>query len=289
LSGVASVGIAGDRQWELWVEVDPHVMAARQVTLSEVTNALTRNLDDLPGGSLKANEGDILLRGMGVAPDVAAVKKLVLRSDINGGQLLLSEIANITLQLEEEKTIGRFNSAPSVNLTVTKTARASTIDVAASVREYASSQADKLPAGLQIGLFSDLSVAVKTRLETVRSSGVIGLVLVLISLYLFLNLRIALVTALGIPVSFLVAIILIYYLGYTINMVSLFAFLIALGMIVDDAIIVTENIYRHLEEGMERTQAAIVGAREVFWPVVASTCTTVAAFIPMFGCKWHSG
>lgn len=283
LSGVASVGIAGDRQWELWVEVDPHVMAARQVTLSEVTNALTRNLDDLPGGSLKANEGDILLRGMGVAPDVAAVKKLVLRSDVNGGQLLLSEIANITLQLEEEKTIGRFNSAPSVNLTVTKTARASTIDVAASVREYASSQADKLPAGLQTGLFSDLSVAVKTRLETVRSSGVIGLVLVLISLYLFLNLRIALVTALGIPVSFLVAIILIYYLGYTINMVSLFAFLIALGMIVDDAIIVTENIYRHLEEGMERTQAAIVGAREVFWPVVASTCTTVAAFIPMFG------
>lgn len=283
LSGVASVGVAGDRQWELWVEVDPHVMAARHVTLSEVTNALTRNLDDLPGGSLKANEGDILLRGIGVAPDVASVQKLVLRNDINGGQLFLSEIANVTLKLEEEKTIGRFNSAPSVNLTVTKTARASTIDVAAAVREYARTQADKLPAGLQAGLFSDLSVAVKTRLETVRSSGVIGLILVLISLYLFLNLRIAFVTALGIPVSFLVAIILIYYLGYTINMVSLFAFLIALGMIVDDAIIVTENIYRHLEEGMERTQAAIVGAREVFWPVVASTCTTVAAFIPMFG------
>jgi len=283
LSGVASVGVAGDRQWELWVEVDPHVMAARHVTLSEVTNALTRNLDDLPGGSLKANEGDILLRGIGVAPDVASVQKLVLRNDINGGQLFLSEIANVTLQLEEEKTIGRFNSAPSVNLTVTKTARASTIDVAAAVREYARTEADKLPAGLQAGLFSDLSVAVKTRLETVRSSGVIGLILVLISLYLFLNLRIAFVTALGIPVSFLVAIILIYYLGYTINMVSLFAFLIALGMIVDDAIIVTENIYRHLEEGMERTQAAIVGAREVFWPVVASTCTTVAAFIPMFG------
>jgi len=283
LSGVASVGVAGDRQWELWVEVDPHVMAARHVTLSEVTNALTRNLDDLPGGSLKANEGDILLRGIGVAPDVASVQKLVLRNDINGGQLFLSEIANVTLQLEEEKTIGRFNSAPSVNLTVTKTARASTIDVAAAVREYARTEADKLPAGLQAGLFSDLSVAVKTRLETVRSSGVIGLILVLISLYLFLNLRVAFVTALGIPVSFLVAIILIYYLGYTINMVSLFAFLIALGMIVDDAIIVTENIYRHLEEGMERTQAAIVGAREVFWPVVASTCTTVAAFIPMFG------
>ncbi len=283
MPGVASVGVAGDREWELWIIVDPHEMAARNVSLDVVSNTLIDNLQDLPGGSLKANEGDILLRGIGVAPDVESIKALVLRSQLDAGQLILSEVADVQLRLEEEKTIGRFNGAPSVNLTVTKTADASTIDIAALVREYARDQAEYLPAGLQAGLFSDLSVAVQTRLETVRSSGVIGLILVLISLYLFLNFRIALITALGIPVSFLVAIILIHYLGYSINMVSLFAFLVALGMIVDDAIIVTENIYRHLEEGMQRTQAALTGAREVFWPVVASTCTTVAAFIPMFG------
>ena len=283
LPGVASVGIAGDKEWELWVIVDPHKMAARNVSLNEVQTALTQNLQDLPGGSLQSSEGDILLRGMGVAPNSKAVGELVLRSHSGGGQLTLSEIAEIDLRLEEAKTVGRFNGESAVNLTVTKTARASTIDVADEVRQYAGNLQQKLPAGMKVGLFSDLSVYVKNRLETVMSSGVVGLLLVLISLYVFLNFRIAFITALGIPVSFLVAIILIHYLGYTINMISLFAFLIALGMIVDDAIIVTENIYRHMENGVDREQAALMGSKEVFWPVVASTCTTVAAFLPMFG------
>ncbi|MDW3095640.1 MAG: efflux RND transporter permease subunit [Gammaproteobacteria bacterium] len=283
LSGVASVGIAGDQEWELWVIVDPREMAARNVTLNEVQTALTENLQDLPGGSLQAAEGDILLRGMGVAPNVEAVGKVVLRSNSGGGQLTLSEIAVVDLRLEEAQTIGRFNGEPSVNLTVTKTARASTIDVADSVKQYTEKLKENLPAGMKAGLFSDLSIYVKNRLETVMSSGVVGLVLLLISLYVFLNFRVAFITALGIPVSFLVAIILIHYLGYTINMISLFAFLIALGMIVDDAIIVTENIYRHMENGIDRAQAALIGGKEVFWPVVASTCTTIAAFIPMFG------
>jgi multidrug efflux pump subunit AcrB len=283
LSGVASVGIAGDQEWELWIIVDPYKMAARNVSLSEVQNSLTENLQDLPGGSLQSAEGDILLRGMGVAPNAKAVGDLVLRSNAGGGQLTLSEIAEIDLRLEEAKTMGRFNGEPSVNLTVTKTARASTIDVADAVKLYTATLQDKLPAGMKAGLFSDLSVYVKNRLETVMSSGVVGLVLVLISLYVFLNFRVAFITALGIPVSFLVAIILIHYLGYTINMISLFAFLIALGMIVDDAIIVTENVYRHMENGVDTAQAALIGSKEVFWPVVASTCTTVAAFMPMFG------
>ncbi len=283
LPGVASVGIAGDREWELWVIVDPHEMAARNVSLAEVQNTLTQNLQDLPGGSLQAAEGDILLRGMGVAPNADAVSRLVLRGNTGGGQLTLSEIAEVDLRLEEAKTIGRFNGEPSVNITVTKTARASTIDVADAVKNYTADLQNSLPTGMKVGLFSDLSVYVKNRLETVMSSGIVGLVLVLISLYVFLNFRVAFITALGIPVSFLVAIILIHYLGFTINMISLFAFLIALGMIVDDAIIVTENVYRHMEAGVERERAALIGAKEVFWPVVASTCTTVAAFMPMFG------
>lgn len=283
LPGVASVGIAGDREWELWIIVDPRQMAARKVTLEEVQRTLVDNLADLPGGSLQAIEGDILLRGVGLAPDEENVGKLVLRSDINRGQLKLSEIADIELRLEEAKTIGRFNGKSSVNLTVTKTASASTIDVADEVKDYTKALQQKLPPRIDAGLFSDLSIYVRTRLETVKSSGFVGLMLLLASLYVFLNFRVAIITALGIPVSFLIAVIFIYYLGYTINMVSLFAFLIALGMIVDDAIIVTENTYRHMEEGMPRAEAALLGGKEVFWPVVASTCTTVAAFLPMFG------
>ena len=280
--GIASVGLAGDREWELWVIVDPEIMAARRVSLGTVSRVLRDNLQDLPGGSLKATEGDILLRGKGVAPEPAAVAQVVLRHNDEGGVLRLGEVATVQRRLEEVQTLGRFNGKPSVNLTINKTASGSTIDVADSVREIAAELRAELPAGVRVGLFSDLSVYVKTRLDTVKSSGLIGLVLVLVSLYLFLNLRVAVITALGIPVSFLVAVILIHYVGYTINMVSLFAFLIALGMIVDDAIIVTENVYRHLEMGESRLSAALHGAREVFWPVIASTTTTVAAFLPMF-------
>ncbi len=282
IPGTASVGVAGQRDWELWVVLQPEVLAANKVALSDVVQALRQNLRDLPGGSLQAQEGDILLRGEGYAPDPAGIAKVPLRTNASGGQLLLGQVATVQRRLEEAQTLGRFNGKPSVNLTVTKTADASTIDVSNAVRKLVGQLRGELPPGVHAGVFSDLSVYVKNRLDTVKSSGLVGLVLVLLSLYLFLNFRVALITAMGIPVSFLVAVIVLNYLGYTINMVSLFAFLIALGLIVDDAIIVNENIYRHMELGLSARQAAEIGTREVFWPVVASTATTVAAFLPMF-------
>ena len=282
LPGVASVGIAGDRDWELWVEVDPQVLAARGISLQQVIGAVRNNLKDLPGGSVKAREGDILLRGKGVVPDPEFLRDVVVYRNSQGGRLRLGDIAEVSLRLEEAKSLGRFNGESSVNLTVTKTADASTISVSDLVREEAEKLRSELPPSIQVGVFSDLSVYVKTRLNTVKSSGLVGLALVLLSLYLFLNFRVALITAMGIPVSFMVAVAMIHYFGYSINMVSLFAFLIALGLVVDDAIIVTENVYRHMEQGMPAPQAAQLGAKEVAWPVLAATSTTVAAFLPMF-------
>lgn len=282
LPGVASVGIAGDRGWEIWVETDPRQLASRGVSLQQVIAAIRGNLRDLPGGSIKAQQGDILLRGKGVTPEPEQVGQIVVRRNQAGGLLRLAQVAAVSLRLEEAKTIGHFNGQPSVNLTITKTADASTIEVSHRVRQLAAELGQSLPGSIQVGLFSDLSVYVENRLNTVKSSGLVGLVLVLLSLYLFLNFRVALITAMGIPVSFLVAVLAINYFGYTINMVTLFAFLIALGLIVDDAIIVTENIYRHMEQGQPALLAAEIGSREVFWPVMASTSTTVAAFLPMF-------
>lgn len=282
LPGVASVGVSGDREWEFWVVVDPQVLAARNISLEAVGRALRDNLRDLPGGSVKSLEGDIRLRGLGVTPTPEAMARIMLRRNENGGVLRLGDVARVERRLEEARTLGRFNGKPSVNMTVTKTAEASTIKVAQQVHDYVARLQQELPAGINIGIFSDLSIFVKTRLETVVSSGAVGLTLVLLSLYLMLNFRVAAITAMGIPVSFLVAVIIISYLGYSINMVSLFAFLIALGLIVDDAIIVTENIYRHVEAGEAPEQAARIGTREVFWPVLASTSTTIAAFMPMF-------
>ena len=282
IKGVASIGMAGDQDWEIWVEVDPHKLAALNIPLEQINAALKNNLIDQPGGSIKSSEGDIRLRGEGVQPEPEKIEKIVLRTNDNGGKLYLGDIAKITRQFEEPKTYARFNGKPSVNLTVTKTADASTIDISEKIKILSDELNKQLPASINVGYHTDMSVYVKTRLNVVKSSGLIGLMLVLLSLYLLLNFNVALITAFGIPVSFLFAVILLFSFDFTINMVSLFAFLIVLGMIVDDAIIVTENVFRHIEDGMPPLEAASLGAKEVFWPVVVSTLTTVAAFLPIF-------
>ena len=290
VEGVGGVNIAGERDTEVWVVVDPYDIAAKEVSLEEIRNALAENLGDRPGGSLSALEGDIQLRGMSVADNVQAVKDIAIRTNRDGGQLRVGDIADVEMTLETVQTQGRFSGLQSLNLVITKDVRASTNDIAAEVRRLIKEEIpDLLPAAIQVGYHNDFSVYIDTRLKTVFSSGLIGLVLLLGSLYLLLNFRVALITAFGIPVSFLVAVISIYYLGFTINMVSLFAFLIALGMIVDDAIIVTENIHHYVEEGMPVRQAALRGTREIVAPVVAATLTTVIAFLPLLAIGGRMG
>jgi multidrug efflux pump subunit AcrB len=189
------------------------------------------------------------------------------------------------LRLEEAETLGRFNGAPSVNLTVTKTADASTIEVSRLVREAADKLRRELPPSIQVGLFSDLSVYVKTRLNTVKSSGLLGLVLVLLSLYLFLNFRVALITAMGIPVSFLVAVSLIYYLGFTINMISLFVsligFLALTGIVVNDSLILVDFAKRLREQGWDRVDALVEAGRVRVRPILLTTVTTFLGISPL--------
>ena len=289
IPGIANVGVAGDREWEIWVEVDPHRLSALGISLDTIIKALRQNMVDQPGGSIRSSEGDILLRGKGADPDPDTMAGIVLRTNATGGSLKLGDVAEISRRFEEAETLARYNGKPTLNLTVTKTAEASSIWLSEQVHELVDELEKTLPSSIRIGLHTDTSVYLKTRLNTVKSSGLVGLVLVLISLYVFLNFRVAAITALGIPVSFLLAIILMFVFGYTINMVSLFAFLIALGMIVDDAIIVTENVYRHMELGEPPESAAEVGAKEVFWPVMASTATTIAAFSPMLAVTGEMG
>ena len=283
IEGVGSVNIAGERDTEVWVIVDPYEIAAKNVSLEEIRVALAANLKDRPGGSLSAVEGDIQLRGVGIAENVQAVEAIPIRTNSDGAQLRVGDIAEVRMELEQVQTRGRFSGLRSLNLIITKDMQASTAEIAGQVKKLITEKLPALlPPAVQLGYHSDFSVYIDTRLQTVFSSGLIGLVLLLLSLYLLLNIRVALITALGIPVSFLVAVIFINYLGFTINMVSLFAFLIALGMIVDDAIIITENIHHYVEEGMPVKQAALLGTREVVGPVIAATLTTIVAFLPMF-------
>ena len=199
IPGVASAQPAGIREWELWVSVDPHQLAARAVTLEEISQALRQNLAELPGGKIEAEEGDILLRGIGVAPQPELMQQIPIRRNQQGGVLRLGQLAKVELRFEEALTLARFNGQPSVNITVTKTVDSSTIEVSKRVHELSALLQQELPLSIHSGVFSDLSVYVKNRLNTVKSSGVVGLVLVLLSLYMFLTFRVALLTVVGIP------------------------------------------------------------------------------------------
>ena len=282
IPGVASVSRTGVRDWEIWVQPEASTLAALQISNQELETSLRNNLRELPGGSIKAGEGDVRLRGKGVEPEPQKIGNIIVRTDDNGGQLRIKDLATVSLRFAEPENYARYNGKSSVNLTVTKLSSASTIDISDAVKTLSAALHDTLPPGIKANYHTDVSEYVKIRINTVKSSGFIGLALVLLSLYMLLNFRVALITAFGIPVSFLFAIILIYYFGYTLNMISMFAFLIVLGMIVDDAIIVTENIYRHIESGMAPRAAALLGTQEVLAPVLVATLTTIASFLPMF-------
>ena len=280
IPGVSGVGVTGKRDWEMWVELDPNELAARGVTLREIAEALRGNLRDTPSGIIRSAEGEILLRGLG-AESVEAVGGVVVRHNAQGGQLRIRDLGRVSMQLEEPVTRGRFNGMPAINMTISKSARASTHEVSTRIREEIARFT--LPEGMRASLYMDMSRLIETRINTVQASGIVALVLLLFSLYFLLNFRVALITAIGIPVAMMFAVIMMAMFGYSINMVSMFAFLIVLGLVVDDAIIISENTHRHMENGMEAREAAYIGAREVMWPVLASIFTTVAAFLPLLG------
>ena len=188
LDGVAGVGIAGNRDDEIWVIIDPSIISAKKISTNEIITALRSNIRDLPGGSVKAIEGDILLRGLG-SSSIKSIENITLKNNEIGGQLLLKEVASIEQRLEDENSVGRFNGKKAVNMSITKTADASVFDVSKGVREII--QNFSLPSGLEVSVFGDFSKNVKTRLDTVKSSGIIGLTLLLLSLYIFLNSRVA--------------------------------------------------------------------------------------------------
>ena len=281
VEGIAGVSIAGEREVELLVTVNPLLAAAKGVGLEEIIRALKSNLGDRPGGTLNANAGEIQLRSIGFPLALERLADLPVKTNSKGAQLLLREVADVDFRLEEAETLGRFRGKPALNLVVTKNAGASTIEVAERVRELVVELDGKIKPGVALGYHTDLSVYIKNRLDTVFTSGAIGLILLLLALYWLLDARIALIAALGIPVSLLIGVIIMQIFGFTVNMVSMFAFLVVLGMVVDDAIIVGENIYRHLEEGAPLQRAVVDGAREMIGPVVTAVLTTVVAFLPL--------
>ena len=281
IDGVSRVVVTGPRDPRIWIEVDPLALERHELSLADVGRAVGAVAVDRPLGSLTGERSDTLLR---VESEVVAAQDLLevpILSRPDGSRLLLREVARLTDTNERDLTRARFNGQPSVHLQVNKEADGDTIDISAEVHEYLAGAEAGLPAGVALGTNTDLSIYVENRLRVMRNSALIGGLLVVISLVLFLNLRVAVWTALGIPISFLGGILIAGSIGVSMNMVTMFALIIVLGMIVDDAIVVGENVFRLMEEGMPAREAAIEGTRQVAAPVLATILTSVAAFLPI--------
>ncbi len=275
---ISKATINGKAKREVHIYLKNDILEALGITPLQIKELIKSWVNNSPLGEIKERGNHIFITTPGGRPSLAFWNSVILHT--GGKKLYLSRIADIRLELSEVKSLSHFNGVRNISLTIFKTAKGSSIRLSNKIRQLVK-EWKKEYKGLDFSVYSDLSVYIRNRLNTVKSSAVVGLILVTISLYLFLNLRVSITVLFGIPTAFLISFVYLYYRGETINMLSLFSFLMALGMVVDDAIVIGENIYRKMETGLPHEEAAIEGTAEVFWPVCAATFTTVAAFLPL--------
>lgn len=280
-SEISLVEVTSARPFEISIEVSESALRRHGLTFDDVANAVRRSSLDLPGGSVRGESGEILLRTIGQAYHGNEFENLVLFSRADGTRLLLGEVATVVDGFAETDQFARFDLAPTVLVSVFRTGDQSALAIADHVYNYLDRTRPTLPEGISLTILQDQAQMLNTRLSTMLRTGVSGFALVFLVLTLFLELRLAFWVSLGIPISFLGAIMLMPGLDVTVNVLSLFAFILVLGIVVDDAIIVGENIYAKQEEHGEGLRGSIEGAQEIAIPVIFAVLTTVAAFMPL--------
>ncbi|MFH1856350.1 MAG: efflux RND transporter permease subunit [Candidatus Omnitrophota bacterium] len=280
IEGVASVDKKGYRNREIWVEVFPEKINLYRVSLEEIMSALAKRNIGISAGKLTRADKEFRVRTTGEFQTPAEIENVVIRANDVGNWLRVKDVAEVKDTFEEEDTINKCNGSRCISLVVSKKENGDAIDIVDSIKEE--SAAFKLTApDLNISFVDDLSYYIRRRLNVLKNNGWMGIVLVLCSLFFFLNSRISIITALGIPIAFLATFCAMVYLGMSINLLSMFGLIVVLGMLVDDGIIIAENSFRYLEKGFSPEEAAIKGTTEVMKPVTATVLTTIAAFSPL--------
>jgi multidrug efflux pump subunit AcrB len=281
IRGVASVVLTGYRDREVSVELDPERLAAFQVGAGQVADAVAARNLDLPAGLIRGSKTEYLVRTVGEYADPTQLADTVVLRRADGRHVRLGDVADVKVAFAREEAYGKVQGERAITLDVSKKRHGDTIAIVDQVNRVIARVQAGAPPGVHIGTTRDGSVWIASRLKTLYVNGAIGFVLVCLTLFALLDWRMAFWAAVGIPTSFLMAFIFMKMAGMSINMLSLFALIVVLGLIVDDAIIVTENVYRYLLRGMEPKVAAVIGSAEVMMPVLAATSTTMAAFLPM--------
>ncbi|MCA9034710.1 MAG: efflux RND transporter permease subunit, partial [Planctomycetaceae bacterium] len=321
LPGVSRVQLDGIRDDEIYVDVRPDKLVQYDITFEEVASAIRATNVDISGGQLKGERSTIAVRTMGEEQNARDLRDIVVRSDSSGRLIHLSDIADVFDAFVDDDVKGEFNGKPFVNCVIFKAEAEDAVQISAVVKTYVAARSGEPYQGPSAGLsgaqamlgrpnlhqiyeehrqrpfpdiytyrlHTDIARFVEGRLDLMVRNGKAGLILVLCSLLLFLNWRVAVWVACGLVVSFLGTFIVMWLLGASVNLLSMFGLIIVLGIIVDDAIVIGENVYRHVEEGMPAFQAAIHGAQEVMWPVIVSVSTTIGAFVPLFFIRGQIG
>ena len=283
LPDVSTVEFLGDRPYEISIEVSEHVLRQYGLTMSEVSQAVKNSSVDMPGGTIKSDGGDILLRTEGQVYTGHQFGALVLRTFPDGTRLTLNDIAEITDGFVETDGYGRFDGDRTATLRVLASGEQNELTTAAAVRKYVDKKAETLPDGVEMDIWVDRSHYLKGRLQMMSSNMWQGAVLVFIVLSMFLRMKVAMWVVVGIPITFMGAMALMP-LGpwpVTINMMSLFGFIIVLGIVVDDAIIIGESVYTKIRADGHTLDNVIRGAHKVAIPATFGVLTTIAAFAPL--------
>lgn len=280
LEDVVKVDIWGLLDREIWIEADPSRLNAFGVSLAELSKTIQMANINLPAGRLEMGREEFLVRAMGEVTDPGEIGDLVVRAAPDGSAIRVKDVANINDTFARDEVISRLNGRASVTLRIFMASEGSIVEVAEKARQTIAEFKKRMP-GLDIVVRNDRSKDVTDSISALTTNAMSGLILVALLMTLFIGVRSAVLAVIGIPFSFLCAFIFLDFTGGTINTLSLFAFILVLGMIVDDAIIIIENVYRHMEEGKSPVQAAIEGSEQVMWPVVAAILTTIAAFLPL--------
>ena len=281
IPGITQVDIVSAPPYEISIEVSEVALRRHGLTFDQIADAVRRSSLDMPGGSVRTEGGEILLRTLGQAYRGEEYENLVVWTRADGSRLRVGDVATVVDGFAETDQFARFDRTPTMMVSVFRTGDQSAIELGEMTHAYIDEAQTRLPDGLSLTIWQDSAQMLGNRLSLMLRTGATGFVLVFVALALFLDLRLALWVSLGIPISFLGAIALMPSLDVSINVMSLFAFVTVLGIVVDDAIIVGENIFRHQEEHGEGLRGSIEGAQEIAKPVIFAVLTTVAAFTPL--------
>ena len=290
VSGVGRVRLGGERKLSLRVWLDPLALAARDLTTDEVEQALRKENVEFPAGRIESKDIDLTIRLDKAYQDLENYKKLPLKRANDGSVITLNDVAKVEIGAESTRTLFKGNGKQVVGIGIYQQSDANTISVAKGVKKKIKEIQPSLPPGTTLEVSFDRSNYIKSAIKEVYKTLVIALVLVTIIIYLFLgNIRALIVPIIALPVSLISTFLSIYIFDFTINLFTLMALVLAIGIVVDDAIVMLENIVRRIELGESPLVAAYKGAKQVSFAIIATTVVLVAVFIPLIFIKGITG